>query len=166
MQKESNPRGNLLRNALFLLIAALIIAADQVSKVWIKSILAVGQSLPETGFPRLTHINNTGSAFGLFQGQSFALAIVAFIGTAFLLVFAFIIYRKFPFLDSKLGRSALGLILGGTIGNLIDRLRFGYVTDFIDVGFWPIFNIADSAAVIGTILFALSLLPLARAERS
>ncbi len=165
MQKESSLRGNRRRNALFLLIAALIVAADQLSKVWIKSILAVGQSLPDTGFPRLTHIKNTGAAFGLFQGQSFALTIVAFVGAAFLLAFAFIIYRKFPFLDSKLGRSALGLILGGTIGNLIDRLRFGYVTDFIDVGFWPTFNIADSAVVIGTILFALSLLPLARAEK-
>jgi len=165
MQKESSSTGNRLRNTLFLVIVALTIVADQLSKVWIKSILAVGQSLPETGYPRLTHIKNTGAAFGLFQGQSFALSIVAFIGAAFLLVFALIIYRKFPFLDSKLGKSALGLILGGTIGNLIDRLRFGYVTDFIDVGFWPTFNIADSAVVIGTILFALSLLPLAKAER-
>ncbi|GAF88347.1 unnamed protein product, partial [marine sediment metagenome] len=75
------------------------------------------------------------------------------------------LYHRFPFLDNILGKSALGLVLGGTVGNLIDRLRFGYVTDFIDFGFWPAFNIADSAIVIGVIIFAYSLLPLARAGK-
>ena len=56
----------------------------------------------------------------------------------------------------------LGLVLGGTVGNLVDRLRLGYVTDFIDVGIWPMFNISDSAIVVGVIIFAYSLLPLAR----
>ncbi len=59
----------------------------------------------------------------------------------------------------------LGMQLGGAIGNLTDRLAQGYVTDFFDAGWWPAFNIADSAVVIGTILFALSLIPLAKAER-
>jgi len=64
-----------------------------------------------------------------------------------------------------LGRPVLGLVLGGAVGNLIDRLRFGYVTDFIDVGLWPAFNIADSAITIGVILLAYSLLRLTRAEK-
>ena len=63
------------------------------------------------------------------------------------------------------GRLALGLVLGGTVGNLVDRLRLGYVTDFIDVGIWPAFNIADSAIVVGVIILAYSLCSLARAGK-
>jgi len=149
----------------FLLTALLVVAADRLSKLWIRSNLLVGQSLPEAGFLRLTHVHNTGAAFGLFQGQSFPLTIVALVGIAVLLVYALFIYRRFPFLDNRLGISALGLVLGGTVGNLIDRLRFGYVIDFIGVGIWPAFNIADSAIVVGVIILAYSLLPLARAEK-
>ena len=65
-----------------------------------------------------------------------------------------------------LSRSALGLVLGGTIGNLIDRLRFGYVTDFISISIWPAFNLADSAVVAGAIMFAYSLLFLSREGKS
>ena len=146
----------------FFLTALLIVASDQLSKVWIRSNLALGQSLPEAGFFRLTHVQNTGAAFGLFHGQSFILTIVALVGVAALLVCALFIYRQFPLLDNKLGKSALGLILGGTAGNLIDRLYFGYVTDFIDIGIWPAFNIADSAIVVGVIIFVYSLRSLAR----
>ena len=149
----------------FFLTALLIVTADQLSKLWIRSNLLVGQSLPEAGFFRLTHVHNTGAAFGLFQDQTFALTIVALVGIAVLLVYALFIYRRFPLLDNGLGISALGLVLGGTVGNLIDRLRFGYVTDFIDVGIWPAFNIADSAIVVGVIIFAYSLRSLARAGK-
>ena len=149
----------------FFLTALLVVVADQLSKMWIRSNLVVGQSLPETGFFRLTHIHNTGAAFGLFQGHSFALTIVALVGIVILLVYALLIYRRFPILDNLLGKSALGLVLGGTVGNLIDRLHLGYVTDFIDVGFWPAFNIADSAIVVGVIMLAYSLRFLARTEK-
>jgi len=160
MQKTSYPQGKW--NVVFFLIALLVVAADQLSKTWIRSNLAIGQSLPETGFFRLTHIYNTGAAFGLFHGQSFSLTIVALVGIVILLLYVLIFYRRFPFLVNRLGKSALGLVLGGTIGNLIDRLRFGYVTDFIDVGIWPAFNIADSAVVVGVIIFASSILSLTR----
>ena len=163
MRKASNLPGK-WRNVVFSLSALLIVAADQPSKLWIRTNLTVGQSLPETGFPRLTHITNTGAAFGLFQGQSFPLTIVALVGVAALLLYAFFIYRRFPFLDNRLVWVSLGLVLGGTVGNLIDRLRLGYVTDFIDFGFWPAFNIADSAVVVGVIILAYSLRSLARAE--
>jgi signal peptidase II len=156
MQKV-NPLQGKWPNVVFFLTALLIVAVDQLTKMWIRSYLPVGQSFPRTGFLRLTHVSNTGGAFGLFQGHSFSLTIVAFAGIAVLLVYALLIYHRFPSVDGMLGKSALGLVLGGTIGNLIDRLRFGYVTDFIDVGFWPTFNIADSAVVIGVILFAYSL---------
>ena len=162
MQKASNPQGRWRRNVGFFLATLLIIASDQLSKLWVRSNLALGQSLPETGFFRLTRVHNTGAAFGLFRGQSFPLTIVALVGVAALLAYGLFIYRRFPYLDNMLGRSALGLILGGTVGNLIDRLYFGYVTDFIDIGIWPAFNVADSAIVVGVIIFVYSLLPLAR----
>jgi len=150
----------------FLLTALLVVVADQLSKLWIRSKLLVGQSLFEVGFFQIIRLPpNTGAAFGLFQNQSFALTIVAIVGIAAILLYALLIYRRFPFLNNLLGRSALGLILGGTIGNLIDRLRFGGVTDFISIGIWPAFNIADAAIVVGVTLFAYSLLPLARAEK-
>ncbi len=164
MQKAGNLRGR-WRNVAFFLIALLVVVADQLSKLWIRSNLLVGQSLPEEGFLQLTHVRNTGASFGLFQDQSFALTIVAIVGIALILVYALIIHHRFFPSDNLLGKSALGLILGGTIGNLIDRLNFGYITDFIDIGIWPAFNIADSSIVVGVILFAYSLLPLARAEK-
>jgi len=165
MQKASELRSGWQWNMLLFLIALLVVAADQLSKVWIRSNLLVGQSLFEAGFFRITHVNNTGAAFGLFQGQSFLLTIVALVGITVLLVYVLVIYRKFPLLDNRLGRSTLGLVLGGAVGNLIDRLRFGYVTDFISVGLWPAFNIADSAITVGVILFAYSFLRSARAEK-
>ena len=149
----------------FSLTALLIVAADQLSKIWIRTNLVVGQSLPEVGFPRLTHVNNTGAAFGLFHGQTFPLTIISFIGVAVLLLYAFFFYRRFPWLDNWFIWTGLSLVLGGTVGNLIDRIRLGHVTDFINFGFWPAFNIADSAIVVGVIIFAYSLLSLARAEK-
>ena len=161
MQKASNSPGRWRWNVSFFLATLLIVAADQLSKTWIRSNLALGQSLPETGFFRLTHVHNTGAAFGLFRGQSFPLTIVALVCVAVLFVYALFIHRRFPYLDNMLVKSALGLVLGGIVGNLIDRLYFGYVTDFIDIGIWPAFNIADSAIVIVIIIFVYSLYPLA-----
>ncbi len=154
MQKVNRLQGKWWQSVLFFITALLIVVADQLSKIWIRANLAIGQSIFEAGFFRLTRVHNTGAAFGLFQGQSFALTVVAFVGVGVLLFYAFLIYRHFPLFNSKLGKSALGLVLGGTVGNLIDRIRFGHVTDFIDFGFWPAFNIADSAVVVGAILLA------------
>jgi signal peptidase II len=148
----------------FALTALLVAAADQLTKtLWIRS-YPEGQPIFEAGFFRIVHISNTGAAFGLFQNQSFVLTIVALIGIVAILFYTFYVYRRFPYLESWLSRVALGLILGGTVGNLIDRLRLGHVTDFIDVGIWPSFNIADPALVVGTIIFAYSLLFLTRAK--
>lgn len=164
MRKAKSLQGK-WRNVSFLLVALLVVVADQLSKMWIRSNLDVGQSLIELGFFRLARVHNTGAAFGLFQDQSFALTIVALIGVAALLLYALVFCRRFPYLDNRLGKLALGLVLGGTAGNLIDRLRLGYVTDFIDVGVWPAFNIADSAIVVGVIILAYSILSSARVEK-
>jgi len=152
-------------NAVFFLVATLVVVGDQLSKSWIRSNLATGQSLPEGGFFFLTYICNTGAVFGLFRDHSFPLTIVGFVGIAIVFVYAFYVCRRFSFLNNGLSKAALGSILGGTIGNLIDRLRFGYITDFIGVGIWPPFNVADSSITVGVVVFAGSLIYLLFSQR-
>jgi signal peptidase II len=166
MPKASNTRAR--RYIVFFLIALLLVIADQLTKFGIRENLAIGQSLFRWGIFEIARVPpNTGAAFGLFPDQTFILVIVSGIGIAFILVYAFLMYRRYPFLDNGLSRVALGLILGGTIGNLIERVQYllgrsGGVTDFIHIGWWPPFNLADSAVVIGVILFIYSLFPLAQ----
>jgi len=145
-------------NIVFLIIALAVVIADQLSKIWIRANLAIGESIPETGVFQITHINNTGASFGLFPDQSFALMIIAGLGIAVVLFFVLFLYRRIPLLDNSLGKPALGLILGGNAGNLIDRLRLGYVTDFIDISIWPVFNVADASITLGVALLIASLL--------
>jgi signal peptidase II len=169
MQKVSNLQGR--RGILFFFLTALgVVIADQLSKWWIRS-YPEGHTIFQAGIFSIVRNQNTGSSFGLFQGHTFALAIVAIVGIAFILVFTLIFYPRFFPSNKLLGKVALGLILGGTIGNLIERIwhlvdpSFGGVTDFISIGWWPAFNIADSAVVVGVILFAYSLLILVLARR-
>jgi len=164
MQRVNNLKEVCQRNLAFFLSALLVIFTDQLSKFWVRSNILLGESLPETGFFRLTHLHNTGATFGLFQGQSLMLIIIAIIGVCFLLYLVLFMYRRFPLLNTVLVKLSLGLILGGTVGNLIDRLSSGYVTDFIAIGIWPPFNIADSAVVVGAILLAYSLILLAKKQ--
>jgi len=163
MQKADHPLGK-RRNIAFLLASLLVVAADQLSKACIIANLAVGESLLETKLFQIIHVRNSGAAFGTFQGQSFALAIAGMVIIAVLLFYVFFMSRHFPSFNNTLSKTALGLILGGAIGNLIDRLRFGDVTDFIDFRVWPAFNVADSAVTVGAIIFAITLISLARAE--
>jgi signal peptidase II len=139
-------------------IAALIIALDQWTKGLIQGNFYLGQSIPETGFFRLTYVQNTGAAFSIFLGGNDILAIFAILGVCLILFYNFYLTRRYPFLNTVFNKIAIALILGGTIGNLIDRLSLHYVRDFLDVGPWPIFNIADSSTVVGTIIFAVSIL--------
>jgi len=163
MQRAESFRGKWW-NLVFLLTALAVVAADQLSKLWVRS-YPEQQVIFDVGWFRIIHAHNTGAAFGLFQGHSFALTIVGLVAIAVILLYTLFLYRRFPILGNKLGKSAVGLVVGGTAGNLIDRLHLGYVTDFIDFGFWPAFNIADSAIVIGAIILAYSLLPLIRTEK-
>ena len=141
----------------------LLITADQLTKVWVRS-YEEGEVICQLGFLQLTHVQNTGASFGIFRGHSFALMIVDLVGIVILLAMAFYIYRRFPYLVTLLNTIAFSLIMAGTVGNLIDRLRFDHVTDFIDVSFWPVFNIADSAITVGVIIIVFSLIRLAIAE--
>jgi signal peptidase II len=162
MRRTSNLKLDWRQRAAFFTIALLVVSVDQLSKLLIELNLAVGESIPETGFFRLSHIHNTGASFGLFQDQSLVLAIAGIVGIGVLLYLILFMYRRIPFLSTMLVKISLGLMLGGVIGNLIDRLSSGYVTDFIDFSFWPAFNVADSATVVGAVILAYSLLRLAR----
>jgi len=140
------------RGGLFFLIAIFVVVADQITKHWVRANIAVGDSLPEVVFVRIAHVQNTGSAFGLFTGQTVLLAIVAVIGIVVILMF----YRYLS-AYSMLGTVALGMVFGGAVGNQIDRISRGHVTDFILVRlwgdvYWPTFNVADSAITVGVIV--------------
>ena len=128
-------------------LAVVVLLLDQSTKSLIVAWLDWGQSWPEEGFLRITHARNTGTAFSLFQGHNNVLSFVALFAVGVLLwVYATTGARSFVL------RLALGLQLGGALGNLLDRLQQGYVTDFLDVGPWPIFNVADSAISVGMVL--------------
>ena len=117
---------------------------------WCASFCSCSTSrIPAEGFFRITHTFNTGSIFGIFQGQNTAFILVSFVGVAVLLL----LYhsQRFP---TGLLRLSLGLQLGGAFGNLLDRVRLGHVTDWVDVGPWPIFNVADACIVTGLVLLA------------
>ena len=133
-----------LADAVFLLVAAAVIALDQASKYLVRANLSPGESFPEEGLLRITNVSNTGAAFGIFQGQTFLLVAATAVGLA-----TIALYYLYPPMEHAAVRLALGLQLGGAIGNLADRLRQGKVTDFIDFRFWPAFNVADSSIVIG-----------------
>jgi len=134
-----------------LVVAAIVILLDQGSKSVVESTLALYTyyaPIPalENIF-RISHVTNTGVAFGLFPDGNLLFTVVALIVSIVIIVYNF---RLAP--GHRLLRLALGLQLGGALGNLIDRLQQGYVTDFMDFGPWPVWNIADLAVVSGTIL--------------
>lgn len=141
----------LWRDWLLLPLALLVLAVDQGSKYLLVHRLAVEETLQLPGPIELTHITNTGTAFGLFHNQTFVLTIASFVAIGILLLFYGSQARHSAWI-----RLSLGLQLGGALGNLIDRLVRGYVVDFIHItvelpviGTWPVFNPADSAIVIG-----------------
>ena len=130
-------------------LAVIIFLMDQFSKFLVRDLLLYRESFPATGFFRFTHTFNTGSAFGIFRDQNTPLILVSFLGIAILIM----IYRS-QRVPSGLLRLSLGLQIGGAFGNLVDRLRLGHVTDFMDVGAWPIFNLADASIITGLVILA------------
>jgi signal peptidase II len=142
-----------LRSISLFLIAACVIALDQYTKWWVRVHIPVNRSwnpLPWLDrFVTFTHVENTGVAFGLLKGMNWLFVIVA----AVVIVLIVVYYRRLA-ATSWVLHAAFGLQLAGALGNQIDRVLRGHVTDFIDVRVWPIFNVADSSVVVGTILLA------------
>lgn len=142
-----------MRSVLLLLVALTVFILDQLTKYWVRQNIPLGQSWPGDWPVRFTFQVNTGAAFGLLQDQGIFLVLVA---VAVIGVILF--YHRFLGQDGILIRISLGLMLGGALGNLVDRLRDGFVTDFIDFQVWPIFNIADSSISVGVAILAYYLL--------
>ncbi len=141
------------RNLYLLAFWMLILGADQATKALVRTRMSVGESIPEDSPVRLTYVQNTGSAFGLFANQTLALTIAAAVGVV---VIAIIFFRGGG--ASNLLAVSLIMQLAGAIGNLIDRIAYGYVVDFVDFRVWPVFNVADSSITIGFITLAVALL--------
>ncbi len=144
--------------AVFFSIILVVICADQASKIWIMQHFTLYESVPVIhGLFNLTYLTNNGAAFGVLAGQPALWRQVFFVGAVCVaLVFIWIAQRSFG-RRSQVYAVALALIAGGAVGNLIDRLRFGFVIDFLDVFIgqyhWPAFNVADSAITVGVTLF-------------
>ena len=138
---------------LFFLVAALVVVADQASKTAIATRFLPDESrivIPHVLF--LTYVHNYRGAFGLFGAHPLGLAVAA----AIIVVLFYYGYRQDGATAST--HAAFGLILGGAIGNILDRVRFHYVVDFIDLRWWPVFNVADSAITIGVVVLLVRML--------
>ena len=132
----------------FLALAAAIIVGDLVTKAIIRARLDRGDAWPDPDWNvRIVHFTNTGAAFGILEGAGPLLIVTSVVGVALILVYLFN-----PGMASPLLRAGLALMLGGAVGNLIDRAGDGRVTDFIKFPEWPAFNVADSAITIGVII--------------
>jgi len=143
--------------ALLIIVTAVIILIDQATKLWVRNNLALGETyciidgICEQ--VRFLHWYNTGIAFGLFQGNSILFSITSII----IVVVIFVFYNQIP-QNEWLLRLALAFETGGALGNFIDRVLLGHVTDFVAIGKFPIFNVADACINIGVALMFLSIL--------
>ena len=139
-----------------LLVGAAVLIVDRLTKWLVTASLVEGETVPVLPhFFHLTLVHNTGAAFGILRGATslfIAVALVVIIGLALVLATGSRTGRRGP------PSAALGLLLGGATGNLMDRARLGYVIDFLDFRIWPVFNVGDSAITIGVGWLVLHLL--------
>jgi signal peptidase II len=140
----------------FSFIALLVVVADQLTKLWITREMFRGESRRVLGdFLKLTYVQNEGAAFGLSFGGRWSFVVVTILVAVFILVY----YSRSE--RTTMSRLALALILGGALGNLLDRVRIGEVVDFVHVSVnrlsWPVFNVADIAITAGVALLAFHL---------
>jgi signal peptidase II len=138
------------RLRLFLIVAALVVILDQLSKLWINANRPQTELLP--GFLDLVYVENTGAIFGLVHSHTELFIALGIAASVIILVFLY----YFP-PATTVGMVSFALILGGAVGNLIDRVRLGYVIDFIsfhihELFHWPAFNIADAALTVGILM--------------
>jgi len=135
------------------IIVTSVILLDQLTKFLALRFLQLNTPVPLIkNFLNLTLVHNHGAAFGIFQNQLFLFVLVS------IFAIALILYNLKNKKNSIILKLALSLILGGAVGNLIDRLRFGFVVDFLDLRVWPVFNFADSVITIAALLLSWELL--------
>lgn len=133
------------RSIAFFGAAITVIILDQITKGIVRGTLDRGESWPDPDWIlKIHYVTNSGAAFGILQGQTGFLIVMALVG----LVAIYLYYRNPPF-DHWLSSVAIGMMLGGAVGNLVDRVRLGRVTDYVDFLSYPSFNVADAAISIG-----------------
>jgi signal peptidase II len=149
VSSEEPTSGGFTRAAVLLLTALAILIADQLTKALVVANLSLGEKARVLGdVVQIWHAQNRGAAFSLFQGGTAVFVVVSILSIGMVAYFHRTLRARSPWLHV-----VLGVILGGTLGNFIDRLRQGYVTDWLSVGIgdtrWPTFNVADSSVVVG-----------------
>jgi len=155
----NTPSARAVRRLTYFVVSLAVILLDQVTKSVVAERVPLHASVPVIpGLFDLTHVKNSGAAFGLFASFDSPLRSVLLNSVAFVVFFAVLVYAWRTSAASTRLQVGLSLILGGAVGNLLDRMRAGSVTDFLDfyVGShrWPAFNVADSAITIGVLLLA------------
>jgi signal peptidase II len=141
-------------------VAIAAIAADQLTKHIVSSKLALDDQVRVAGPLAIHHVQNSGIAFGLFASATLVVIILTTVAVGWMLIFFARSGSRHPVLPV-----ALGLVIGGSVSNLVDRVRLGHVTDFLDLKFWPAFNLADSFIVVGVAILLLALIAADRAPR-
>lgn len=149
MSSEEPANGGFTKAIVLLLTALAILVADQLTKALVVANLAIGEQARLLGdLVQVWHAQNRGAAFSLFQGGTILFLVVSVLSIGMVAYFHRSLRDRPPWLHV-----VLGIVLGGTLGNFIDRLRQGYVTDWLSVGIgdarWPTFNVADSSVVVG-----------------
>ncbi|HHX51101.1 MAG TPA: signal peptidase II [Clostridia bacterium] len=126
-------------------VVLVILLADQVSKYLVQIFLSPGETVPVIqNIFHFTYVQNPGAAFGILAHRTYFFIVMALLVILLIVIFFRQIDHRHLYL-----RLGLALALGGALGNLVDRLRFGHVIDFLDFRFWPVFNLADTAIVVG-----------------
>jgi signal peptidase II len=133
-------------------VVAAAVLGDQVTKAIVTSELGVDESVRVIGSFTIHRVQNSGIAFGLFSSATAVVTLATAFAVGWMLVFFARSGARHPVLPA-----ALGLLIGGSVSNLIDRVRLGHVTDFLDFGWWPAFNLADSFIVIGVMILLVAL---------
>ena len=158
MEKLRRPQDK-WRDIIFGSVVVFVVIADQITKALIRASLFPGEALYDVGFFRIMHVQNTGASFGLFEGHSIVIVITSIIGILVILFLVFFFRSRWSFLQSNWVIVAMAMVTGGAIGNnLIDRLRQGHVTDFLDFKVWPTFNVADMCTSVGVVILAYRLI--------
>ena len=150
------------RRWFFLGAASVVIALDQITKTLVRTFLERGDSWPDPDWPvKLRHLTNTGAAFGILQNQTTFLIVMAFVG-----LIAIYLYYRYPPFEHPVVPLAIGLMLGGACGNLIDRIMLGRVTDFVDFPRFPAFNVADASINVGIAVIIIGYLLIGRNQNA
>jgi signal peptidase II len=133
------------------LVAVAAVGADQLTKHVVSSAMSLGNAVELPGPFSIHHVRNSGIAFGLFSSATSMVIVLTAVAVGCMLLFFARSGQRHPLLPV-----ALGFVLGGSVSNLVDRVRLGYVTDFLDLAYWPAFNLADTFIVVGVALLFLS----------